>query len=126
MFKTSNLFVIFMTFLVVLLILLFVIFPVFLLFFYPTNFLRSLLLKCMSSRLMIFLNTFMEKFHCCYRDGFDGTKNMRSFSGMYFVLRIITYFAVTLGRITLHLNQHLTQGVCIHNCCSSHCFTSTI
>ena len=59
---------------------------------------------------MIFLNTFMEKFHCCYRDGFDGTKNMRSFSGMYFVLRIIIYFAATLGRITLHLNQHLTQG----------------
>ena len=35
----------------------------------------------MSSRLLIFLHTFVEKFQCCYRDGVDGMKNVRSFSG---------------------------------------------
>ena len=28
----------------------------------------------------------MEKFHGCYRDGLDGGKDMRSFSGLYFFL----------------------------------------
>ena len=50
LFKTPNSFMIFMMCFVVLLILLFLIFPVLLLFFYPTKILRSLLLKCMSSR----------------------------------------------------------------------------
>ncbi len=109
-FKTSNSFVIFMMCFVVLLILLFFVFPLFLLFFYPTKILRSLLSKCMSSRILIFLNTFMEKFQCCYRDGLDGTKDMRSFSGIYFILRIIVYFAEIISRATLNLDQYLTRG----------------
>ena len=95
---------------VTLLILLFFVFPVFLLFFYPTKILRSLLSKCMSSRILIFLNTFMEKFQCCYRDGLGGTKDMRSFSGIYFLLRIIIYFAEIISRATLNLDQYLTCG----------------
>ena len=94
-FKISNSFVIFMICFVILLILLFFVFPLFLLFFYPTKILWSLLSKCMSSRILIFLNTFKEKFQCCYRDRLDGTKDMRSFSEIYFLLRIIIYFAKT-------------------------------
>ena len=107
---SSNPFVIFMMCLAVLLALLFVIGPVFLLFFYPTKILRSLLSKCLSSRLLIFLNTFLEKFHRCYRDGLDGTKDMRSFSGIYFLLRIIIYFAGIISRATLNLDKYLTRG----------------
>ena len=109
-FKTSNSFVIFMMCFVVLLILLFVIFPVFLFFFYPTKNLRSLLSKCMSSRLLIFLNTFMEKFQYCYRDGLDDTKDMRSFSGIYFLLWIVICFAGIISKTTLNLDQYLTRG----------------
>ena len=32
---------------------------------------------------------FVEKFHNCYRNGLDGGRDMRSFSGLYFGLRII-------------------------------------
>ena len=96
---------------VVSLVLLFVIFPVLLLLLYPTKFFRKLLSKCMSSRLLIFLNTFMEKFQCCYRDGLDGTRDMRSFSGMYFFLRLMIYLSGTLNRITFYLDQHFAQGL---------------
>ena len=108
--KSSDYFLIFMTCFAALLLLLFVIFPLFLLLFYPTKTLRRLLSKCLSSRLLIFLNTFMEKFHCCYRDGLDGGKDMRSFSGIYFLLRIIIYSSEALSTITLKLDPHFVQG----------------
>ena len=63
----------------------------------------------MSGRLLIFLNTFVERFQCCYRDGLDGTVDMRSFSGIYFLLKIIIYSAEILSRITLNLDQHFAR-----------------
>ena len=110
LFKTPNSFMIFMMCFVDFLILLCFIFPVFLLFFYPTKILRNLLSKCMSSRILIFLNTFMEKFQCCYRDGLDGTKDMRSFSGIYFLLRIIIYLSEHISRATFKQDKYLTCG----------------
>ena len=109
-FKRYDGFVIFMALFALLLLLLFVIFPVLLLIFYPTKILRKLLSKCLSSRLLIFLNTFMEKFHFCYRDGLDGTRDMRGFSGMYFLLRIIVYSIVSLFRIKLGWDHYFTRG----------------
>ena len=39
---------------------------------------------------------FVEKFHSCYRNGLDGGRDMRSFSGLYFGLRIVsTFYFVT-------------------------------
>ena len=64
----------------------------------------------MSSRLVKFFNIFIEKFQYCYRDGLDGTKDMRSFSGIYFLLRIMVYFAEAISKITLKLDQHFAQG----------------
>ena len=107
--KTDN-FMIFMVCFSILLVIVFVIFPVFLLFFYPTKFLRNLLAKCLSSRLLIFLNTFMEKFHCSYRDGLDGTKDMRSFSGIYFLLIVIIYLAGAFSIVTLKLDPQFVRG----------------
>ena len=52
----------------------------------------------------------MEKFHCSYRDGLDGAKDMRSFSGIYFLLRIIIYFSDSLSRVTFGLERHFAQG----------------
>ena len=93
-----------------LLVLLFVVLPIFLLCFYPTKILRNLLSKCLSSRLLIFLNIFMEKFHCSYKDGLDGTRDMRSLSGIYFLLRIIIYSAEAFSIVTLKLDQHFVHG----------------
>ena len=88
----------------------FIIIPTFLLVFYSTKIFRRLLSTCICSRLQIFINIFIEKFHCCYRDGLDGAKDMRSFSGIYFLLRIIVYSAVPLSRATLNLDHQLTRG----------------
>ena len=103
-------YMIFMVCFSALLVLLFVVLPIFLLCFYPTKILRNLLSKCLSSRFLIFLNIFMEKFHCSYRDGLDGTKDMRSFSGIYFLLRIMIYFTVAFSRATLNLDPYFARG----------------
>ena len=54
----------------------------------------------------------MEKFHCSYRDGLDGTKDMRSLSGIYFLLRIIIYSAEAISgtQATLNLDPHFARG----------------
>jgi hypothetical protein len=52
----------------------------------------------------------MEKFHFGYGDGLDGTKDMRSFSGIYFLLRIIIYSAEAVSRATLDLDPYFAQG----------------
>ena len=44
---------------------------------------RCGLLNCTS------VNIFVEKFHSCYRNSLDGGRDMRSFSGLHFVLRIL-------------------------------------
>ena len=46
---------------------------------------RCGLLNCTS------VNIFVEKFHSCYRNGLDGGRDMRSFFGLYFVLRVLSY-----------------------------------
>ena len=88
-FNMNNYFILLVSF-TIMLILFFIIFPLVLLFFYPTKVFRNLLSKCCSNRFRIFLNIFIEKFQCCYRDGLDGGRDMRSLSGMYFLLRIIS------------------------------------
>ena len=68
-------------------ILVFIIFnvlPTLLLVLYPFKLFRQCLFKCKLDSL--FLTTFVEKFHGCYRDGLDGGRDMRSFSGLYFFL----------------------------------------
>ena len=91
--------------------LLFIILPMLLLFFYPTTiFQRLLSAKCVHTRFRIFLYTFIEKFQCCYRDGLDGTKDMRSFSGIYLLVGIIVYFSVVINRFTLKFNPSFVPG----------------
>ena len=52
----------------------------------------------------------MEKFHCSYKDGLDGTRDMRSFSGIYFLLRIIVFFTEAFSRATIKLNPDFARG----------------
>lgn len=83
-----------------------------LLFFYPTRILRRLLsAKCVHNRLRVFIYTFIEKFLFCYRDGLDGTKDMRSFSGVYFLLRVMVFLAEEICRKMFKFNQPLARGL---------------
>ena len=68
----------------VLVLIVFNILPTLLLVLYPFKLFRQCLFKCKLDSL--FLTTFVEKFHGCYRDGLDGGRDMRSFSGLYFFL----------------------------------------
>ena len=60
--------------------------PILLLFLYPFGMFRRMLSKLRLDR--ISLTIFTEKFHCCYRDGLDGKKDMRYFSGIHYFLVI--------------------------------------
>ena len=65
----------------------FVILPSLLLVLYPFRIFRACLSKCRLN--WISLNFFVEKFYGCYRDGLDGGRDMRSFAGLYFIVRVM-------------------------------------
>ena len=69
--------------------------PLLLLIFYPCKPFRSCVSKCHLD--FIVINTFVERFHGSYRNGLDGSHDMRSFSGLYFVLRIVVCLLPSLS-----------------------------
>ena len=70
-----------------LLLLIFGIIPILLLVLYPLKSFRMCLSKCKLDRL--FVTIFVEKFHGCYRDSLNGGRDMRSFSGLYYLMMIL-------------------------------------
>ena len=68
---------------------------VFLLALYPFRGLRSLLFKCVPGRSIGPINIFVEKFYCCYRDGLNGGRDMRSFASLYFFVVLFCYILLT-------------------------------
>ena len=62
---------------------------------YPSRLFQSCLSKCHLNS--IALNIFVEKVHGCYRNGLDGGRDMRNFSGLYFFLRMMTCIVVCLS-----------------------------
>ena len=60
--------------------------PVFLLLFYPVRMFQ----RCLSMLRLdfVFISIFVERFYSCYKDGLDGGRDMRSFAGFYFLLRL--------------------------------------
>ena len=83
---------------------LFFILLVLLLVLYPIKRFRACMSKCKLDRLSVI--AFIEKFHGCYKDGLDGGRDLRSFSGLYFILRVLPYTYIGLG--IYKLNLHLT------------------
>ena len=63
-------------------VIVFNILPALLLVLYPFKIFRKLLSKCKLNGLA--LTTFVEKFHCYYKNGLDGDMDLRSFSGFHF------------------------------------------
>ena len=77
--------------------------PTLLLLFYPFRLFRACLSKCKLNSLALY--TFVEKFYGCYRNGLDGGKDMRSFAGAYFVLRIMLFGITLLGGLLMISNN---------------------
>ena len=91
--------------------LLFNILPSLLLVLYPFRFFRS----CLSKHHLNFtiMHIFMDKIYRCYRNGLDGGRDMRSFSGLYFIMGFISYFAVVIIHASqryIYINQWSTIG----------------
>lgn len=80
--------------------------PPLLLIVYPIRAFRSCLSKCHIN--FIALHMFVEKINGCYRDGLDGKRDMRSFSGLYFFLRIVVYMTAYISHKLLYPPKSLS------------------
>jgi hypothetical protein len=89
--------------------LVFNIFPALLLTLSPFQWFRSVLSKCKLNTIAI--NYFLTKFHHSYRDGLDGGKDMRSFSGLHLFLRIALIAPVLLLRSIFHIDVWFLRGI---------------
>ena len=81
--------------------------PALLIVFYPFKVVRLCLSKCRLDTLC--LNTFMDKFYGCYRDGLNGGRDMRSFAGVYFLIRFLPflYYPCKLYKIPFSFGSYL-------------------
>ena len=77
--------------------------PTMLLLFYPFQPFQACLSKCKLNGLALY--TFVEKFYGCYRNGLDGGKDMRSFAGLYFVIRVMLFGTSMLGGLLMISNN---------------------
>ena len=86
--------------------------PTLVLVLYPMRIFRKCLTKCKLNGLVLI--TFVERFHGCYRDGLDGKRDMRSFSGFYFLLRYTPAFASLIKEATdklAHMHTWIIRGL---------------
>jgi hypothetical protein len=58
---------------------------------------------------------FVKKFHRCYKDGINGQRDMRSCSGLYFLLRLIPYLQFLMKFILHHKFLKWTLDVIVHS-----------
>ena len=85
--------------------------PPLLLLLYPIRTFRSCLSKCGLN--FIAIHIFIDKVYSCYKNGLDGGQDMRSFAGLYFVLRIAAYLRALLSHLVskyLFIGRWLTLG----------------
>ena len=90
-----------------LVLLIFYILPPLFLILYPLKAFQSCLARCRLNS--IALSIFVEKMQGCYKNGLDGGRDMRSFSGLYFFLRMMVLFVAVLsyqvGKHFLHVPE---------------------
>ena len=73
------------------------------LIFYPIRKFKAYLSKVkFGGYIEIKFNIFVEKFYTCYRDGLNGGRDMRSFSGLYFIFRVVLVIVNDLDTSTGH------------------------
>ena len=74
-----------------------------LLILYPLKCFQVCLSKCKLDFLVV--NIFVQKFHRCYKDGLNGQRDMRSCSGLYFLLRLVPFL--------IPLTHQILRVICI-------------
>ena len=87
----------------------FIILPSLLLIFYPIRAFRLCLSKCHLNS--IALNIFTDKLQSCYRNGLDGGRDMRCFSGIFFNLRIAVYLFLLVLHLIVKIHRWLLVGI---------------
>ena len=70
--------------------------PPLLLILYPMKCFRYCLSKCCINTHMVAVNIFVDKLQSCYKNHMDGRWDMRSFSALYFYLRIGIYLVAAV------------------------------
>ena len=88
----------------------FIISPVLLLILYPTRLFRRCIMFC-GSRRWSALRTFVEVFQGEYKDGTNGTYDLRIFSALFFILRILALASYLHHHYRIQLPLLLTQVV---------------
>ena len=83
--------------------------PVLLLILYPLGTFRNMLSKLRLDRISLMI--FMEKFQCCYRDGLDGKRDMRYFSGIYFFLFLCSVISAEMFHHYFGIKKWFTFGL---------------
>ena len=83
--------------------------PVLLLILYPLGTFRNMLSKLRLDRISLMI--FMEKFQCCYSDGLDGKRDMRSFSGIYFFLFLCSVISAETFQHYFGIKKWFTFGL---------------
>ena len=76
--------------------------PPLLLILFSIKAFRLCLLKCHLN--FIAMQIFIDKVHSCYRNGLDGDRDMRSFSGLYFFLRAAVYLTSSFSHLLTSYN----------------------
>ena len=81
---------------------------------YPFKRFRSYLSKFHLN--FIAMHIFIDRVHSCYRNGLDGGRDMRSFSGLYFFLRFILWMPSQLSNLLasyfkVHTNLWFISGI---------------
>ena len=89
--------------------LIFYVLPTLLIILYPVKVFRLLLSKCRLD--FIALNIFVDKIYGDYKNGLNGGRDMRSLSGLYFILRIV----IGLSSL-IHFHTEGNYGACIFGC----------
>ena len=85
--------------------------PPLLLMLYPIKAFKLCLSKCRLD--FIAVDVFVDKLQGCYRNGLDKGRDMRSFSGLYFLLRMVIYLTGMLSQKILspHRSQLLATVI---------------
>ena len=84
--------------------------PPLLLILHPFKTFRSCLSRCRLDFIAVYI--FVEKLNGCYRNGLDGGRDMRSWCGLYFFLRMIVFL---VGLASYRLLRGYTENIWIIN-----------
>ena len=93
----------------ILVLLIFNILPPLTLILFPTRAFHYCLSKCHFNSHTIVI--FTDKIQSCYRNGLDGGRDMRSFSGFYFYLRLSFHILSEIFHIVLNKSGMTSLGV---------------